>query len=873
MASETVTVLFTDVVSSTEFLTRVGEERAEPIRRELFELMRTAIGAHRGREVKSLGDGLMVAFDGVINALGCAVAMQQALHERNQHTPDPLSIRIGISSGEADVDDGDYYGVPVVEAARVCAKAGAEQIFATEIVRLLAGTRGGFEFRAIGPLELKGIDTPVVVHEVRWTPLVPAAAAAVPLPARLEPAEGAVFIGRVSQQALLHDALKHADVAAHQRVVLLSGEAGIGKTTLVSTFAADAHEHGSIVLYGRCDEDLAVPYQPWGEALTHLVEHVPEDVLREHVEHRGGDLVTLVPALTRRIHDVPSSRSSDRDTERHLLFGAVVDILARASLQTSVVLVLDDLHWADRTTLQLLRHVASNATPLRLLVLGTFRETDIGASHPLTEALAALHRESAVERVSLEGLDDLELLALMESLAGHEIDDAGTALRDELREETNGNPFFVTEILRHLVETGTIATSELRSTGLPVSVREVVGRRVQRLGEDSARVLSIAAVIGRDFDLPLLTRVADLDEDRLLDVLEQATRAFVIGEVPATADRYTFVHALIQRTLSDDLSTACRRRLHRRIAEELESLPRARTERVSELARHWFEAAQTEDASKAYAYAIAAGDQAQERLAPDEAVRWFSQALELVDQVAASDVERCDTLIRLGVAQRLAGVPAFRETLIDAARLAQERGDTDRLVASAIANNRGFQSSAGVVDAERIDVLHAALDAVGDRSPPQRARLLALLAIESFYAPDVDVNEVLEESLTLAGGCDAESRLFVLRAAQIWFPPHSLQRREDLLHEEATLLAEADPARRAWYESERSQVAYQLGDAARIREHLEHWHVAAEQIGDPAVVWAKKFVGRDGRDAVGRPRSGGRHGRRGAAVRARRRAT
>ncbi len=223
-------------------------------------------------------------------------------------------------------------------------------------------------------------------------------------------------------------------------------------------------------------------------------------------------------------------------------------------------------------------------------------------------------------------------------------------------------------------------------------------------------------------------------------------------------------------------------------------------------------------------------------------MRWFSQALELVDQVDEPDVARCDTLIRLGVAQRLAAVPAFRETLLEAGRLAQTRSDTERLVASALANNRGFQSSAGAVDAERVNQLHAALDSVGEGSPPQRARLLALLAIESFYAPDVDVGALLEEALTLPSDGDAESRLFVLRAAQIWFPPHTLRRREDLLQEEATLLADADPARRAWYESERSQVAYQVGDAVRIRDHLEHWHVAAQQIGDPAVVWAKKFA-------------------------------
>ena len=247
------------------------------------------------------------------------------------------------------------------------------------------------------------------------------------------------------------------------------------------------------------------------------------------------------------------------------------------------------------------------------------------------------------------------------------------------------------------------------------------------------------------------------------------------------------------------------------------------------------------DAPKAYEYAIAAGDEAQVRLAPDEAVRWFSQALELVDQVESSDVARCDTLIRLGVAQRLAAVPAFRETLLEAARLAGRLRDTGRLVASALANSRGFQSSAGVVDTERIEVLHAALDAVGDASSP-RARLLALLAIESFYAANVDVDALLEEALGLTvDGTDAESRLFVLRAAQIWFPPHNLRRREELLREEANLVGQADPSRRAWYESERSQVANQLGDASRIREHPAHWHVAAEHISDPTVVWARMF--------------------------------
>src|SRR5262249_7031189 len=190
-------------------------------------------------------------------------------------------------------------------------------------------------------------------------------------------------------------------------------------------------------------------------------------------------------------------------------------------------------------------------------------------------------------------------------------------------------------VLAHLAEAGAIgsddagqwvARADLRDTGLPVSVREVVGRRVERLGDDATKVLSTAAVIGRDFDLALLARVVDLDEDRLLDVLDEALQASIISEAPGASERYTFVHALIQHTRCDELSTPRRRRLHGRVAGALEDLPSSRTERVAELARHWYEATQPEDAARAYEYAVAAGEDAQARLAPDEAVRWFTQA-------------------------------------------------------------------------------------------------------------------------------------------------------------------------------------------------------------------------------------------------------
>ena len=219
-----------------------------------------------------------------------------------------------------------------------------------------------------------------------------------------------------------------------------------------------AHNDGAWILYGRCDEDLGLPYQPWIEALTALVVHAPDDVIAEHVAARGGALARLVPELSARA-GVRVPVASDADAERYALFGAVSDLLTRIASVRPTVVVLDDLHWADKPTVQLLRHVVGVVEPTRLLVVGTYRPADLGASHPLIEAFAALRRERGIDFVDLGGLGDLELLQLMEGIAGHEMDDDVLALRDAIAAETDGNPFFATEILRHLLETGAIAAT------------------------------------------------------------------------------------------------------------------------------------------------------------------------------------------------------------------------------------------------------------------------------------------------------------------------------------------------------------------------------------------------------------------------------
>ena len=285
--------------------------------------------------------------------------------------------------------------------------------------------------------------------------------------------------------------------------------------------------------------------------------------------------------------------------------------IARLCSDNPVLLVLEDLHWADKPTLLLLRHLIAATDSSRLLVLGTYRPTDLGAEHPLTDVLAVLRREEQVQRVDLHGLNDAEVVALLEAAAGHSLDDQGVVLAHALYRETDGNPFFTGEILRHLAETGAIsqrddgrwiADVDFRDqAALPTSVREVIGRRVARLGEETEQTLRAAAVIGRDFELDLLAG-GHRPERRphRSTCSDGAIRAVLIREVPQRPGRLSFSHALIEHTLYDDLGPTRRQRLHLRVAAALEALCGDDPgDRLGELAYHWAQASQPADAAKA----------------------------------------------------------------------------------------------------------------------------------------------------------------------------------------------------------------------------------------------------------------------------------
>jgi class 3 adenylate cyclase/tetratricopeptide (TPR) repeat protein len=836
--SQTATILVTDVVGSTELRVQLGEERADELRRAHDELLRVAVEDAGGTVIKGLGDGILALFSGAASAVAAAVAMQQAVYAYGRRSAGaPLSIRIGLSAGDVNLETGDCFGTPVVEASRLCAAANPGQILAAEVVRVLSRGRGGHAFTDGGERELKGLPEPVPVTIVGWEP-PELHTGGVPFPARLNPQTMFPFSGRVAQREALLQAWKEA-TSGERRVMLVSGEPGIGKTRLTAEVARQIHELGGVVLYGRCDEDMGMGFQPFGEALEQAVAANPSE---KDLGRYAGELVRLIPDLAERVGGLKPPMSSDPETERYRLFDAVAAWLAALSSSSGVLLVLDDLHWAERPTLLLLRHLVRSPEMMKLCIVGTYRDSDLDRTRALADVLADLRREPGVERLALSGLDVAGVVELLSNASDGRMDLRAEELAQLLWSETEGNPFFVQEILINLVTSGRIVqrdgewTTDLEMTELaiPEGVREAIGRRLSRLSEQANALLALASVLGATIDPALLVEVSDLDEDAVLDALDEAAAAALLKE---TVDgTYEFTHALVRSTLYDELSVARRARRHRQVAEALER--RASTDDAA-LAYHFRRAGTVDE--RAVDYAASAGEAALEQLAFDQAVAFFTQALEALDDCAAEPPRRCALLIRLGQAQRLALVPAFRETLLQAASLATEIGDTDLLVEAALANTRGFWSLVGSIDEERIDVIQRALQAIGPEDSVARARLLARWAEElTWHDPELRRLELGDEAVAMARRLGDEACLL-----EVWSSSHltgSMAPRTPAqvaeLDEQFELAERLGDAQQKCFVCAWGSVhCTEMGDLDRAGSLLARLEEIADEVNNPFLVW------------------------------------
>jgi class 3 adenylate cyclase/tetratricopeptide (TPR) repeat protein len=841
--SATATVLFTDLVGSTELLARLGDAAFDELRRSHFATLRQTVARADGEEVKTLGDGVLAVFSSSASALACAVAMQQAVDREARSSSGPLAVRVGLALGDVLFEEDDVFGTPVVEAARLVATAKGGQILATALVRAAAGARTDVEFVELGPVALKGLSAAVSTCEVLWRPV---AVSGVPLPPFLT-GGGLVFVGRQPELDRLEGHWNEA-AAGKRRVVLVGGEPGIGKTRLASELARAVHEEGASVLAGRCDEDLGVPYQPFVEALRHYIRANSEPGCR--LGRYAGELTRLVPELADCRPELSPPLRSDPETERYRLFDAIAAWLAAASEIEPLLVVLDDLQWAAKPTLLLLRHVARSSDPMRLLLLGTYRDTELDRAHPLMELTADLRRDGTLECLSLSGLDPSGVVAFVEQTAGHTLETEEVALAQAIHDETDGNPFFVEEVLRHLAETGAVlqrdgrwvAVLPIEELGIPEGVRDVVRRRLAKLSQSANRALSTAAVVGQEFDLPMLEAAAGLGEDDLLSGLDEAMGARLIVEIPGS--RYRFAHALVRDTIYHQLSGPARVGLHRRVARAIELVHGSRLDdHLPALAHHYGRASSAAETERAVYYAARAGERALAQLAHDEAASYFRQALHLLTTEGPEDEgQRGELLILLGEAQRRAGDPGHRETLLEAARLAMEGGDADALTRAALVNSRGtIFSAAGTVDAEKVAVLEAALQAVGPADSPARARLLALLSLELCFAGDWKRRVRLsDEALAMARRLEDPATLanVLLTRYNATLLPGTLRQRHA---ESAELVGVAerlgDPAttcRAAWC---RYRTAMELADVDEADQHLEAVERLSSALGQPVLRW------------------------------------
>ncbi len=664
------------------------------------------------------------------------------------------------------------------------------------------------------------------------------------------------FVGRREELDHLKEALEDA-IAGRGSLAMLVGEPGIGKTRLAEEFAVYARLRGAQVLSGRSYEGaVEAAYSPFVEAFRRYVRQRPDAELRRELGEGAPEVANLVSEIRQRFPDLPESPPLQGDAERQRLFGSVTEFLRAATTAAPLVLHLDDLHWADKPSLLMLRHLARHLGGERLLIVGSYRDVELERTHPLAEVLGTLRRETPFRRILLRGLPTSDVVAYLTALADEDPDpeilERRKQLAAALHRETEGNPFFIGEVLSHLVESGKLywdgehwrtnvtSTSEL---GIPEGVREVVGRRLSAVSEVCNRVLTVASAMPGGFTWDVLRATVEVEEASLLDAFEEALAARLIRERDGgQMTSYEFTHALIRQTLYEELSPPRRVLLHRHIAERLEVLHAANAgPALSELAHHFFQAAPGGDVGKAVDYAVRAGERAVSVAAFEEAAGHYERALQALELARGERPERqCQVLLELAEAHgRAGGYDAARAAAGRASELARALGSPE-LLAEAALRFGSEHTPSFELDARRVQLLEGALEAQGGRENELVVRLMRRLVIEHMFVDAASAERVADRAIEIARRLGEPRSLAYALSAR-----HLSLGAAERVEERVVLSSElVEVSRRAGLVDLQSMGHGSLhfdllekGEAALAREQLEGFVALARQTREPTSQW------------------------------------
>ena len=846
MPQGTLTVLFTDVEDSTKLGVRRGDEAAHAILGIQRDLVRRQVEQYSGLEVKSLGDGFMVAFASARDALACAVTIQQALAQHNrQHPHEQIRVRMGLSTGEAIQETADLFGETVNVAARVAGKAKGGQILLSESVRGVLGritevplVDRGRRFR------LKGFPERWRLYEVDWRNARVRVGAAPILVDRTP------FVGREMELSNLRRLLNEA-IRGSGTLVMVAGEAGIGKTRFLNELLAEAGQSGALALTGHCYEmEGASPYVPFVEALENATRVVPAATLRDALGEAAPEVARLMPELRRLFSDIQPPLELPPEQERRYLFNSILEFLERAARRQPLILVLEDLHWGEDSTLLLLRHIAHRIHEMPILVVGTYRDSELNADGPLARALEEFTRQRSAHPLTLKRLSDTEAETMLRLLSGQP---PPAPLVQIMHHETDGNPFFLEEVYRHLVEQGKLFDergrwrSDLTAEDLdvPPSILLAVGRRLERLTDECRQALTAAAVIGRTFDLTLLQTLANAGIEQILQGIDEAERARLItSSSDGIKTRFTFHHELIRHTLLNSLSRPRRQQLHLQVAEAIERLYDGELdEQATDLAHHLYEAGNMADWQDTVRYLVLAGERAMEAEAFEDGLRQFERAISL--QQAHDRRGRADLMCRRALAQRSLG--HWAEALDDwwdALSTYEVLGDIDAAsdVSKLIVEQLNYAAKFGQAQ----NISDRALAMLGEQVTVARCFHLAETGFVHSLSGDFSKgSELIRQALDMAEKVDGQRLLTDILACQALHHWSCMQYRESA--DLSARIAKVERAERSlWWLAEALWLAQWshacLGDLEKAKQLGEELDPLASRLGHLVAAMISKRI-------------------------------